>query len=164
MFQRKKGNLSLLIIFALILILIIIFLSFRICGEKSRVISINGRDIRVELAINSTDKIRGLGGRPSINDDEGMLFVYDAEYLPQFWMKNMLFPIDIIWINDDMVVGFEKNVPLPSGEGTELVLYSPKTFVDKVLEVKSGFVDKHGLKIGDQIDFSRLVDKNGQIR
>ncbi|MEK7167375.1 MAG: DUF192 domain-containing protein, partial [Patescibacteria group bacterium] len=76
---------------------------------------------------------------------------YPKYFIPSFWMKDMRFSLDIIWIKDDMIIGFEKNVqPQPLGE--ELRVYQPESFVNYVLEVPAGFVDGKGIKIGDKVE------------
>lgn len=76
-----------------------------------------------------------------------MLFVYQDDVKPTFWMKGMRFPIDIIWLDKNLtIVGFEKDV-IPS---TFPETFSPPETIRYVLEVNAGFVDKHQLKIGDR--------------
>jgi uncharacterized membrane protein (UPF0127 family) len=60
--------------------------------------------INVEVPENGQKKEIGLGGRPCIGADEGMLFVFSQPGQPNFWMKNMKFPIDIIWIDENKIV------------------------------------------------------------
>ncbi|MEK7653125.1 MAG: DUF192 domain-containing protein [Patescibacteria group bacterium] len=115
-------------------------------------ISIGDKQIKAELAVSDEEKVKGLSGRSGLCADCGLLFVYDGYFIPNFWMKEMRFPIDIIWIRDEMVVGFDKNVPPPQ-EGEPLATYQPKTFVNYVLEVPANFVDKNDLKIGDKFKF-----------
>jgi len=79
-----------------------------------------------------------------------MLFVFDGYYIPTFVMRDMLFSIDIIWIKDDMVVGFEKNMPR-SELDKDLIAYQPKNFINYVLEVNAGFVEQNNIKIGDKV-------------
>jgi len=93
---------------------------------------------------------RGLGGRRNLPENRGLLFAYDGYYVPKFWMKDMRFSIDIIWIKDKMVVGFEKNTPVSNQN--PLPTYQPKDFVNYVLEVNAGFVDKNQIKIGDRVE------------
>ncbi len=51
---------------------------------------------------------KGLSGREDLSSNEGMLFVFSKVKEQTFWMKGMKIPIDLIWIKDDVVVGFEK--------------------------------------------------------
>ncbi len=119
--------------------------------ELKKPLFINDKKINIEVAGTSEKIARGLSGRKKLGENDGLLFVYDGYFIPAFWMKGMEFSIDIIWIKDDMVVGVEKNVPLPSG--SDWPTYRPQTFVNYVLEVNAGFVDKNGVKIGDAVNF-----------
>jgi uncharacterized membrane protein (UPF0127 family) len=122
----------------------------------SEVIALNGnkigrvyvRDVLVKAEVVKTEiRIeKGLGGRASLADGKGMLFeMLDSE--PQhFWMKGMLFPIDIIWIENGRVIGCEKNI-FPSDQR---VFVSPSD-AGYVLEVPAGFCDRYSVKINDVV-------------
>ncbi|WP_425354760.1 DUF192 domain-containing protein, partial [Listeria monocytogenes] len=74
----------------------------------------------------------GLSGRSSLGINSGMFFIFDYEHLPRFWMKDMQFPIDIVWINKDMkIIGVEKNL----NQNTYPNTYSPKEKIKYVLEI-----------------------------
>lgn len=118
-----------------------------------KIIYINGQKIKVELAKTPSEKYQGLGGRKSLAGNEGMLFIYDGYYLPTFVMRDIRFPLDIIWVKDGMVVGWEKNISAPK-VGELLIPYQPKTFINYVLEVNSGFIDKYNIKIGDKVEIN----------
>ncbi len=94
----------------------------------------------------------GLSGRDSIGSADGMLFVFDEPKLPAFWMKDMRFPLDIIWIAGGRVSDIDENVTVPSGSASddELPRYIPDTAIDRVLEVEAGFVKKNSIRIGDE--------------
>jgi uncharacterized membrane protein (UPF0127 family) len=120
-------------------------------ASRSAWLIIGGQKIVVELPITSKDFAKGLGGRKFLAQNRGMLFVYDRYLVPSFWMKDMNFPLDIIWLKDDLVVGWEQNAPAPLA-GEPLTIYQPKTFINRVLEVKAGSVELWELKIGDRIE------------
>jgi len=110
----------------------------------------NGTSIVVEIADTPRARAIGLSGRASLDDSSGMLFIFEEENVPSFWMKGMNFPIDMIWIRDSVIIGVEKTVPVD--EGISLDLYSPRQTIDMVLEVKSGFFDRFDLEIGQTVD------------
>lgn len=113
-----------------------------------------GRTINLEMAVTAEKKERGLSGQRSISDRQGMVFVYDTPVIPNFWMKDMNFPIDIIWIRDGKVVDMTKNAPSLAGIPDEQQpLYRPKTEIDKVLELQAGWAERNGLKEGDEVSF-----------
>ena len=90
--------------------------------------------------------------RESMEDGQGMLFIFQNAAPRFFYMKNTMIPLDIIYFgSDSTAVSFQKNAvpgnetPLPSGE--------PAKFV---LEVNAGLADEWGLEVGDKIDFERI--------
>lgn len=106
--------------------------------------------IKVEIVDDSAEMQKGLSGRESLDENEGMLFVFSQAGQPTFWMKDMKFPIDIIWIQNDEIVDIAPNLPVVAGEF--LSTYEPKEPANYVLEVNAGFVDEHGIKVGDKVD------------
>ena len=94
---------------------------------------------------------RGLMYRSSLADDEGMLFVYDLPGRYSFWMKNMRFSLDIIWITDALEVGqIMRHVP-PCPAVGRCSPFAPREPVQFVLEVPAGFADEHNISEGDTV-------------
>ncbi len=92
-------------------------------------------NIYARIAYKAEDKIKGLGGLDSIKKDEGMLFVFDNPVQQGFWMKNMKFPIDIIWIDKNKkVIGINENMSPDSYPN----LFLPVKPITYVLEVNAG--------------------------
>lgn len=112
-------------------------------------LEIRGNRFTVELAVTNTEKEKGLGYRDALAPDNGMLFLYDHAEQYGFWMKGMRFPIDIVWIKDNSIVDLSRNVPVAVSD--ELSHYSPKTPVNKVLELNAGTVDRLGIQVGDMV-------------
>jgi len=106
--------------------------------------------IKVEVADDPVEMQAGLSGRESLDENHGMLFVFAEPGQPAFWMKDMKFPIDIIWIQNDRVVDLAPNLPVVAAEF--LSTYAPKEPANYVLEVNAGFVEEHGVKVGDRVD------------
>ncbi|MCX6751552.1 MAG: DUF192 domain-containing protein, partial [Candidatus Nomurabacteria bacterium] len=89
---------------------------------------------------------KGLSGRKSLNEDQGMLFVFYKSEIYPFWMKDMNFAIDIIWIDEDFrVVFIKKNASTQSYPET----FTPNQNARYVLEGSAGFSEKNNLKVGD---------------
>jgi hypothetical protein len=118
-------------------------------------IEIGGQIVKVELATTPFEHKRGLSGRDRIEENSGMLFIFDKPGKYPFWMKDMKFAIDIIWIESvhadpryEKILYIKKDVQPES---------YPKTFgpgpddgyAEYVLEVNAGFSDKNNLKVGD---------------
>lgn len=116
-------------------------------------IKIGSNMLKAEVASTSAERAKGLSGRPSIASDSGMLFVFDSPGKYQFWMKNMKFPIDMIFVSQGQVVDLLKDVPAPSPnqKDADLAHYQPVADIDMVLEVESGYVDKHNIVKGDSL-------------
>ncbi len=113
-------------------------------------IAIAGTTVTVDLAITPEQHTLGLSGRKSLQKHEGMLFVFDIPADYGFWMKDMLFPIDIIWISQEKkVIYIEKNV----SPNTYPKSFSPGSLAKYVFEVQAGFSDAYALKVGDIVNF-----------
>jgi len=122
-------------------------------------VTIDGKAIQASVASTNDTRTRGLSGVASLGQNSGMLFVFDTKGVsPIFWMKDMVIPIDIIWISNGKIVQIDKNIPAPA-KGTpdsDLKTYSAGVPVDYVLEVNAGFSDQNGIKVGDSVDLSKL--------
>lgn len=116
-------------------------------------LQINDQVLKVEIADTSAKRSKGLAGRDSMLDDEGMLFIFERADKYPFWMKGLKFPLDFVWIKDLAVVDILENVqaPTPGQSDSTLSIYSAKTEVDKVLELNAGTVQRLNIKIGDNI-------------
>jgi uncharacterized membrane protein (UPF0127 family) len=117
-------------------------------------LSINNHVFTYEIAITPQEQMKGLSGRDLLPDNHGMLFVYNRKEQYAFWMNQMKFPIDIIWIDDTKVVDITKNVPTPA-PGDQLPTYAPKRPVNRVFEVAAGTADRFGIKEGDEVTYLR---------
>ncbi len=120
-------------------------------GENNiEYVKINGQILKLDLAISSEEQAEGLSGRKVLADDAGMLFVFKESSLNFFWMKDMNFPIDIIWLDKNFrIIYFERNV-LPSSFPK---IFGPKQNSKYVLEVNTGFSEKNNLKEGNLVQF-----------
>lgn len=108
--------------------------------------------ITSEIADDESEQHWGLSWRPSLGENEGMLFVYEPAQSISMWMYGMLFDLDVIWITGDEIVKINEDVPAPADPyNTSIPSYSSGQSVNYFLEVNAGFVEKHGIKIGDKI-------------
>lgn len=115
--------------------------------------TINGHTLRTEVVDTMATRELGLSGRLSMKQDEAMLFIFPVSAKYSFWMKDMHFPLDMVWIKGDVVVDITADVPPPAPGAGMLSLpnYSPSVAVDRVLEVNAGLSAKHGWKAGDKV-------------
>lgn len=113
-------------------------------------INIGGKIINLELVMSDESRSRGLSGRERLKDGEGMLFVFDYPDKYPFWMKDMKFSIDIIWIGEDLKIVYIKKNASPDSYPNS---FSTEKDAKYVLEVNSGFSEKNNLKEGDEVEF-----------
>ncbi|HEY4514350.1 MAG TPA: DUF192 domain-containing protein [Candidatus Paceibacterota bacterium] len=115
--------------------------------SKSTII-IDGHTIEVVIADSMEERAKGLGGRDSLAENEGMLFVFENEELQSFWMKGMLFSIDILWISSGgKIVDVRRNVS-PS---TYPESFTPRAPARYVLELPAGLSEEYDVAIGGEI-------------
>jgi hypothetical protein len=147
--SQKRSNRPL---FAGVAVAVIFAISFALNFYQHRLARgyvIVGDDLRVNVGVaaNEPTRERGLSGRAGLAADEGMYFIFDKPLAYAFWMKDMRFPIDIIWIFDGKIVDLSTNLPVPVA-GQQLPTFAPRVPVDRVLEVPAGFAQTHGLRTG----------------
>jgi hypothetical protein len=124
-------------------------------GRDAGRVVIGGKKFRVEIADTRQEKEKGLSGRESLAEDAGILFVYEKPQKPGFWMKDMLIPLDFIWINNGEVVRVDKNVQPADFQPPDSLV--PEQKVDMVLEVNAGIVKRYGIEIGDRVSFKNVL-------
>jgi uncharacterized membrane protein (UPF0127 family) len=123
--------------------------------EKRTVLRAAGTLLSAIVADTDALRTQGLSHRSALTETEGMLFVFDTAQKYSFWMKDMLFSIDIVWMDTNgRVVDISKSVaPLSYPK-----LFTPKEPAQYVLELRSGWVVRHNLKIGDVISIATKQD------
>ena len=114
-------------------------------------VELGGTVIRAEIVDTNPTRIKGLMFRETLPENQGMLFVFESEGKYGFWMRNMNFPIDIIWIDkNNKVVDIAKNA-----EPCHLtcVSYKPKDNAKFVLEVRANLTDQLNIEEDSLINF-----------
>lgn len=111
---------------------------------------INGKNLSLIVVDTTETRELGLSGRESMPADTGMLFVFEKPDLYEFWMKDMQFPIDIIWLDEKFkIVSIQSNVsPLTYPDTT----FAPQENSLYVLETNALFAEQNNLKIGDTLE------------
>lgn len=157
LFNFKRSNLNaVLFVFAGVLVLIALII-YSVLSQSSNdaliKVTIGQTSILVEEAITPQEKVLGLGGREYLAQDHGMLFRFATPEKPTFWMKNMRFALDFIWINNEKVVDLTEKVSAPNIGVTDeqLPTIIPNVESDVLIEVNAGFVEYNKIKIGDEI-------------
>lgn len=100
------------------------------------------------------ERAQGLSGTESLEEGTGMLFIFSGPSQQQFWMKDMNYPLDFVWIRDGFVVGLNENIPHPDANNGEIARVSSPEVVDMVLELNGGVIKDKGIKKGDEIELN----------
>ena len=137
-------------IFILLILCQLVLVGCITMEDKQNIIKINGTEVKVEVVSSLLDMANGLSGRQDLCQDCGMLFKYPDYQIMNFHMKEMNFPLDIIWIKDNTIVGIEKNVPVLT-DGKVTKVQSAKK-VNQVLEVNAGWAESRNINIGYVIE------------
>ena len=141
----------LILLLTIIIIAAVVFFSIPV-PEQGAYVEINSNRINVEIADNFEERAQGLMNRELLPENAGMLFIFENEGNYPFWMMNMKFNLDMIWINSNgRVVYVAKSVP-PCGVSCKAI--DPNNNAKYVLEVDAGFADKHKVVEGS---FVRIV-------
>ncbi len=109
--------------------------------------------VALEVATTPAEQERGLMYRRDLPDDHGMLFVFATAARHDFWMKNTVIPLDMVFIGDDRtVVGIRPNAtPLSTDP---IGVDRPSRFV---LEVPGGWAERRGLAVGDRVELQGVA-------
>lgn len=132
------------------LIIIVFLVSFTLFfkkGDSGLVeLKINDVEVQIELADTIAKRTLGLSGRDFLSENRGMFFIFDEPGFYSFWMRDMNFAIDIIWIDENFnIIDITKNVTPESFPKT----FKPQEPVKYVLEVNSGWAGNNSIKVGD---------------
>ncbi len=108
--------------------------------------------LTVEVVNTPQSTTQGLSGRTEIGAD-GMFFIFPQKQVRYFWMKDMQFDIDIVWIADNKVVGITSAVPKPANQiqDNRLETYPSQQEINMVLELKANDASKYGISPGDVV-------------
>lgn len=119
---------------------------------------VGNKTYKLILAKTDAEKVKGLSERNSLPKDTGMLFIFKDKAKYGFWMKNMKFPIDILYISDNKIVEIVENAPAPSKDQTpsSLPVYKPGVAVNYVLELNANEIKANKAKKGDSIELKGL--------
>ncbi len=123
---------------------------------KSATVQVHGHTLKVEVERSDRAKAKGLSGRRLLVSGRGMLFLFSTPGTYEFWMKDMRFPIDIVWIAQGKIVDVSRNVPAPKA-GEEPARVQPRAPADTVLEVQAGVAGLWQLDDAVTITYDRFL-------
>lgn len=122
--------------------------------QPKSTVTIDGHTFHVTVASSEKDKEVGLSSISSLPKDQGMVFTFDHPDFYAFWMRNMKFPIDIIYIANRKIVTIVSNVAAPSSDSSSSPIYKPKQPADTVLEINAGLSNQYHFAAGDNVSLS----------
>ncbi|MCB2192015.1 MAG: DUF192 domain-containing protein [Deltaproteobacteria bacterium] len=121
-------------------------------GEMPLAKMVFGRhQVLAEVPISSDQRMKGLGGRQTLEPGRGMLFIFYGKPL-SMCMRGMHFPLDFIWLNQGKVSQISSNVP-PGGVKVTVRAIGP---AQMVLEVPAGWARDHGVHLGQEVNVTML--------
>lgn len=117
--------------------------------DDTRPFILENKGIKFSVNIADTDqeRVQGLSGTQYLNDDQGMFFIFEKPGYYGIWMKEMMFPIDIIFLDESLIVVDIKKDISPD---TYPEVFKPRAKAKYVLEINGGVSDKNGFMIGDK--------------
>ncbi len=114
-----------------------------------RTVELSGRTVRVDIADTPEEKQIGLSGREGLAPDEGMLFIFPEDGIYPFWMKDMRFSIDILWISREGLIVDVKEKVSPE---TYPAAFIPREEARYVLELPAGWIEEYTVELGDVVE------------
>lgn len=124
--------------------------------NSDRVLVIGDKKISLTVSDTELTRVQGLSGKDKLKDNEAMLFVFDESQKHGFWMKDMKFSLDIIWLDDhSRIVYIEQNISPDTYPKT----FFPSTKSLYVIEANAGFVNENKLEIGNILNISQKTTR-----
>lgn len=140
------------LIFFLIFIVGLILYPYFKKEKKESQVCFKNYCFSAELALTPEQKRTGLMFRENLDKHRGMLFVYEKEREHSFWMKNVLIPLDIIWLSEDKKVVYIAENYQPC-LGLPCPAIKPDKAAKYVFEINGGLASEMGLSVGDELEF-----------
>lgn len=157
--RMKKVLAALVLLFALLLGVLIMQNYLKNTGTlftKTPTATIDDHKFKLKVARSAKEKEIGLSEEKSLPKDYAMLFIFDKADYYSFWMKNMNFPIDIIFIRDGTIVTIYENAAVPKTAEEIPPIYQSKTSANSVLEINSGLSSEYDFKEGDRVKLENV--------
>lgn len=117
---------------------------------------IKAHEFQLLVARSETDKQIGLSKYNNLAADKAMVFIFEKSDYYRFWMKDMKFPIDLIFIKGNKIVKIYENLPTLKSSIKDIPIYSPPEKIDKALEINARLSKKYNFKIGDTVEFRNI--------
>ncbi|MHB1086162.1 MAG: DUF192 domain-containing protein [Minisyncoccota bacterium] len=137
-----------IVVFLAVAAILAALLAFFPPSQDPRVI-VGDTAVKILLADTPQKRTQGLSNRESLAEDEGMLFVFPEEGIYGFWMKDMRFSIDILWLNS---AGEVVHIVEDASPESYPASFTPEKAAQYVLELPAGFVRAHGVTLGSLVE------------
>ncbi len=111
-------------------------------------LSIEGVKVFAEIADEKDEWEKGLSGRDKLPPNRAMLFVFPTSDYYAIWMKDMNFPIDVFWIDEN---GYIVDIWKHAMPDSYPYVYEPQSKAKYVLETIADFAEEHGIEVGDKV-------------
>lgn len=166
--KKDKWSISILLMFVGLIVLLIVFSDVFVTNTENATneqlafvtfFPTNSTSVVItcELASSPEERLVGLMFREELSADEGMLFVYESPHNVSFWMKNVLIPLDIIFLNETgTVINAEEadvEIDVPDEELRSYCSASPVLWV---VEVNQGLCNLYGIDVGTNVSIEYL--------
>lgn len=148
--SKKVGFKALLVVGTLLTVFVFLKVASPPLPENAQTLWLKNVPITITIAKTNQERQRGLGGQASLPPNHGMFFVFDHDDYHSFWMENMHFAIDILWLDQNLTVVDTKLDVTPESYPTSFTPRSPARYV---LEVSAGFSRDHEVTLGDRAHF-----------
>lgn len=151
-FRRFHHSGLIIVLAAIALILLAGFIAILQVARRVQSVGfvlINNHSITIDTFDTPALRTKGLSGRTSLPSDKGALFVYDQPGIQSIWMKDMHFPIDVLWLDGDGSVIYLVDDMSPESYPMAYQSDQPAAYV---LELHEGAIAHYGIRIGSQID------------
>lgn len=148
-YQRIKQARALRVLFILALIFSVTW--FLNQETEKEIVKAGNCEFEVELALTGPEQYQGLSNHEDLKDNEGMLFIFEEVEDRTFVMRNMNFPLDIIFIRDFKVVNLYHNLVPEGAQATRS--YHSGSPVDAVLEIKGGLSRVCKIAINSEVNW-----------
>lgn len=131
-------------------------LFFAACGEQDSVATIISENetfsFNVEIADEPAEREKGLMFRDNLDEDSGMFFIFDDAKILNFWMKNTLIPLDIIFIDENFkIINIAENVEPCIEKNVVCPAYFSQLPAKYVLEISGSRAEELGIKPADEV-------------
>ena len=124
-------------------------------GPTAPTVTVGDVEFEVEIVHTPAERATGLSGRDSLRPMTGMLFVFESGTASAFWMKDMRFPLDFVWIGEECeVVDTTLNVPHPPAPDSPLQTFESVSPAAYTFEVNAGELEALGIQKGDPVRFA----------